>query len=149
MNANEPAYAASISRAVENLDRNTALALLATVSFGRVVFTQNALPAIRPVNHLLDDGQVIIRTRLSAAVTHVTGEVVAYEVDELDAVRRLGWSVVVTGTARTVHDPERIARLELALQPWVDQPMNILIAIDTDLVTGVRFVDTAADEHFL
>ncbi|WP_350275708.1 pyridoxamine 5'-phosphate oxidase family protein [Kribbella sp. HUAS MG21] len=145
MNTNEKAHALSISRRVENLDRATALALLTTVGFGRVVFTQNALPAVRPVNHLLDDGQVIIRTRLSAAVTRVAGEVVAYEADDLDAVRRLGWSVVVTGTARTVDDPVRIARLEQALLPWVDQPMNTVIAIDTDLVTGVRFVDTSAD----
>jgi nitroimidazol reductase NimA-like FMN-containing flavoprotein (pyridoxamine 5'-phosphate oxidase superfamily) len=140
MNVNEPAYATANSRRLEKLDTATALALLGSAGFGRVVFTQNALPAIRPVNHLLDDGQIIIRTRLSAAVSHATGTVVAYEADDLDPVRRLGWSVVVTGTARTVDDPARIARLEQALHPWVDQPMNTVIAIDTQLVTGYRFV---------
>ncbi|NIK59119.1 pyridoxamine 5'-phosphate oxidase family protein [Kribbella shirazensis] len=145
MNANEPAYATAIARRLENLDRDTALALLATAGFGRVVFTQHALPAIRPVNHLVDNGQVIIRTRLSAAVSRAAGEVVAYEADDLDAVRRLGWSVVVTGTARTVDDPDRVARLERTLHPWVDQPMNTIIAIDTELVTGVRFVGTTPD----
>lgn len=145
MNVNEPAYATAKARRLEKLDTATALALLGGAGFGRVVFTQNALPAIRPVNHLLDGGQIVIRTRLSATVTHATGTVVAYEADDLDPVRHLGWSVVVTGTARTVDDPARIARLEQALHPWVDHPMDTVIAIDTQLVTGFRFVDTTAD----
>lgn len=143
MNTDNTAPGPTISRRLESLDATTALALLAGVGFGRVVFTRNALPSIRPVNHCLDDGQIIIRTRLSAAVTRATGEVVAYEADDLDPARRLGWSVVVTGTARTVDDPRRIARLEQVLHPWVDQPMNLVIAIDAQLVTGYRFVDDA------
>jgi hypothetical protein len=50
------------------LDPVEAMRLLASVSYGRVVFTQEALPAIGPVNHLLDDGRVIIRTRLTASI---------------------------------------------------------------------------------
>lgn len=141
MTADHSAPRATISRRLESLDAATSLALLAGVDFGRVVFTRDALPAVRPVNHCLDEGQIIVRTRLSAAVTRATGEVVAYEADDLDPVRRLGWSVVVTGTARTVDDPERIARLEQVLHPWVDQPMNLVIAIDAQLVTGYRFVE--------
>jgi len=58
--------------------------LLASVDYGRVVFTLNTLPAVRPVNHLVDDGQIIIRTRLSTAISTVVraaepGVVVAYE----------------------------------------------------------------------
>jgi hypothetical protein len=30
------------------------------VSLGRVVFTMHAMPAIRPVNHMIDDGKVVI-----------------------------------------------------------------------------------------
>jgi hypothetical protein len=45
----------------QELDRGEAMRLLASV-YGRVVFTQNALPAIRPMNHLVDEGRVIIRT---------------------------------------------------------------------------------------
>ncbi|HEY3513900.1 pyridoxamine 5'-phosphate oxidase family protein [Kribbella sp. NPDC051137] len=141
MTADHSAPRATIARRLESLDAATSLALLAGVDFGRVVFTRDALPAVRPVNHCLDEGQIIVRTRLSAAVTRATGEVVAYEADDLDPVRRLGWSVVVTGTARTVDDPERIARLEQVLHPWVDQPMNLVIAIDAQLVTGYRFVE--------
>ena len=56
----------------------------------------------------MDAGRVIIRSRLTAAVTRAVAEeipvVVAYEADQLDPVRRLGWSVVVTGYASAVTD---------------------------------------------
>ncbi len=120
--------------------------LLAGIDHGRVVFTRNALPAIRPVNHLIDDGQVIVRTRLTATVSTVvrpypsTEVVVAYEADQLDAVDRTGWSVVVTGLATTVTDPARIARYEQLLHPWVNLAMDSVIAINPQIVTGVRIV---------
>ncbi|MFY1659227.1 pyridoxamine 5'-phosphate oxidase family protein [Micromonospora sp. WMMD1274] len=56
-------------RILQELSRHEALRLLAGVAMGRVVFTQRALPAIRPVNHLLDQGGVIIRTNLASSVT--------------------------------------------------------------------------------
>src|SRR6188472_2145262 len=92
----------------QSVDRGEAMRLLASVEFGRVVFTLNALPAVRPVNHLVDNGRIIIRTRLGAAVattvrsTQPGAVVVAYEADHFDPGPRTGWSVVVTGRAQTV-----------------------------------------------
>ena len=40
-------------RALEQLNRSEALKLLGSVSLGRLVFTHQALPAVRPVNHLV------------------------------------------------------------------------------------------------
>ena len=42
--------------------------LLASVPIGRVVFTHRAMPAIRPVNHLVEGRTIIIRTHLGAAI---------------------------------------------------------------------------------
>ncbi|MEV5834868.1 pyridoxamine 5'-phosphate oxidase family protein [Nocardia sp. NPDC052112] len=134
---------------IVELDRATALDLLATVPIGRVVFSHNALPAIRPVNHLVDaDGRIIVRTRLTAVLTSaVRGNsdvVVAYQADEIDPHRRTGWSVVVTGLARPVTDPVRIARYEPLLHPWVHQVMDTVIEIEPSIVSGIRLVDKAA-----
>ncbi|MGV9899629.1 pyridoxamine 5'-phosphate oxidase family protein, partial [Streptomyces tendae] len=52
-------------RSIE-LGAEEALALLGSVSLGRVVFTRQALPTIRPVNHVLDDGDIVIRTHEGA-----------------------------------------------------------------------------------
>jgi hypothetical protein len=44
------------------LTRAESLRLLGTVPFGRIVFTRQAMPAIRPVNRILDHGALIVRT---------------------------------------------------------------------------------------
>ncbi|WP_109522667.1 MULTISPECIES: pyridoxamine 5'-phosphate oxidase family protein [Nocardia] len=139
-------------RALQRLDRAEALRLLAGTPVGRVVFTRHALPAIRPVNHLVEtDGSIIVRTRLAASLTTAvrgnSGVVVAYEADEIDPVRRVGWSVVVTGIARPVTEPDRVARYERLLRPWVDKVVDTVIAIDPTIVSGIRLVDkTEMDE---
>ncbi|MFP3989749.1 pyridoxamine 5'-phosphate oxidase family protein [Streptomyces sp. E11-3] len=133
------------------LDRAEALRLLGSVSLGRVVFTQHALPTIRPVNHVLDDGDVIIRTHEGAALTSYTqttgppGVVVAYEADTIDPDTHLGWTVVATGYARLVTDPQELARYQRMLQPWVKQTMDYAVRIHPDLVTGIRLTDTDTD----
>lgn len=129
-------------RTLVELDRDESLALLASVPYGRVVFTQNALPAIRPVNHLVDNGRVVIRTRLTAKLGQAArdAQVVAYQADQLDPQERTGWSVVVTGYARTLNDPAEVARLSAALRPWADMTMDTVVVIEPELVTGYRLV---------
>ncbi|WP_166348646.1 pyridoxamine 5'-phosphate oxidase family protein [Phytoactinopolyspora limicola] len=127
------------------LGRAEALQLLSQSALGRVVFTIDALPAIRPVNHLIDGGDVVIRTHLGSAITSMlgssqTGVVVAYEADDIDPDSHLGWSVVVTGLARPVEDGADVARYEQRLRPWITQHMDQVIRIVPDMVAGYRLV---------
>lgn len=132
-----------------SLSSRQALNLLASASFGRIVFTQDALPAVRPVNHLLDNGRIIVRTRLSSGLGTATRSscaadvVVAYEADNLDERRRCGWSVVVTGLAAVITDADLIARYETLLQPWANLPMDTVLAITPQIITGIRIDDVA------
>jgi nitroimidazol reductase NimA-like FMN-containing flavoprotein (pyridoxamine 5'-phosphate oxidase superfamily) len=127
----------------QRLDPDEAIRLLASVEFGRVVFTVNALPAIRPVNHLLDDGRIIIRTRLTSAISSrarsADGIVVAYEADSIDPQTRTGWSVVVTGRAYTLTDPDQVSRYEQLLHPWVNHASTV-VAIEPGIITGFRII---------
>jgi nitroimidazol reductase NimA-like FMN-containing flavoprotein (pyridoxamine 5'-phosphate oxidase superfamily) len=118
------------------------LALLSSVPFGRVVYTHRALPAIRPVNHIVDGGRIIIRSSLGSGITGAAGDgiVVAFEADAIDPDTRTGWSVVVTGLARLVEDPAEVARYEQLLAPWVDGRMDCVVSIPADLVTGYQLV---------
>ena len=68
------------------------------------------------------------------------GLVVAYEADDIDPVEHVGWTVIVTGLARTVKDADEIARYELLLRPWVNREMNQIIRIQPELITGFRLV---------
>jgi nitroimidazol reductase NimA-like FMN-containing flavoprotein (pyridoxamine 5'-phosphate oxidase superfamily) len=124
--------------------------LLASASIGRVVFTHHAMPAIRPVNHLIDGRKIIIRTHLGAAIASrateqsadshgkTCGSVVCYEADELDPVRHTGWSVIATGLARLVADPADIARYATAVEPWIAGDMNQVVAIEPQIISGIR-----------
>ena len=89
---------------LESLDQRECHSLLATHSMGRVAFTQHALPAIRPVNYTLQGTHIVLRTRADGLAAQLDGQVVAFEIDDVDADTESGWSVVVTGTARVVRE---------------------------------------------
>jgi hypothetical protein len=128
-------------RRLEALPREESLRLLGSTSLGRVVFTHLALPAIRPVNHIVEDEKIIIRTHLGSAIVSAvdgTGTVVAYEADIIDPADHLGWSVIVVGMASRLTDPIEIARYQQVLQPWLSGTMDDVIVITTDMVDGFR-----------
>lgn len=136
-------------RRLEQLSRAAALRLLGSVAIGRLVFTHQALPAIRPVNHLVEAESIIVRATSGAAITAAAGNrgvVVAYEADSIDSESRLGWSVIVVGTARLLTDDAASARYRARLRPWVTGIVDDVIMISADLVTGYRMVaDPAVD----
>jgi uncharacterized protein len=74
--------------------------LLTRHHFGRFGFVDavGVLPSIVPVNYLLDNDRIVIRTdagsKLAAALR---GAPVAFEVDGVDQDHQVGWSVVVRG----------------------------------------------------
>ena len=62
--------------------------LLGSVSLGRVVFTMKAMPAIRPVNHLIDDEAIIVRSHLGRRSRGMPRPVTA----RLSATRPTTWT---------------------------------------------------------
>lgn len=85
-----------VPRRMIPLGRDEALALLGAVCLGRIVFTRHALPAVRPVSHLLDNGTIVLRTHPDAALAALARRlpmhevVVAYEADAIDTTAHLG-----------------------------------------------------------
>jgi hypothetical protein len=146
----------SSPRKLSAIAHSEALSLLAGVSFGRVVFTENAMPAVRPASHLVEAGVIIARSHDGSAVLSAGGEripgpdpftgseretVVAYQADDIDIGQRLGWSVVVTGPATPLLDPAEIERYGNLLPPWADAREGQLIRIHPGITTGYRFID--------
>jgi nitroimidazol reductase NimA-like FMN-containing flavoprotein (pyridoxamine 5'-phosphate oxidase superfamily) len=127
---------------LHTLDRAECLELLRTVTVGRIAFTERGLPAIQPVNFTVNGSNVIIRTssggKLAAAVT---GAMVAFEADEVDAATRSGWSVVVLGHASLIHDIDQLVALSGPdSHPWVPGRTNYVIRIKSERITGRRIV---------
>jgi hypothetical protein len=123
-----------------HLDRPESLRLLATEQVGRLIFTVNALPAVRLMNFAVADGLILLRTAADTTVARkVDDAIVAFEADDLDAATSSGWSVVVTGRATRVTDPELIARYrKVPLVPWALGERDQFVAITIGVVEGRR-----------
>ncbi|MFI1460518.1 pyridoxamine 5'-phosphate oxidase family protein [Nocardia carnea] len=125
------------------IERAEALRLLAAAPFGRIVFTHDALPAVRPVAHVIGaDGAIIICTRPAAGL--VPGLVLAYQVDDIDPVQWTGWSVLVIGAAHTVAADELTEEYARRLGPWDDPATGAVIGIEPTLVSGTRVIAEVA-----
>ncbi|GAU69813.1 hypothetical protein SSP35_14_01470 [Streptomyces sp. NBRC 110611] len=106
---------------------------------GRIVFTDDALPAVLPVNFSLDrDHSVVLRTSTVSRMAHaVDGAVVAFQADSFDEAAHTGWSVIVTGRATLVTDPrEREELRAVGLRSWMAVPEEAFVRISPELVTG-------------
>jgi nitroimidazol reductase NimA-like FMN-containing flavoprotein (pyridoxamine 5'-phosphate oxidase superfamily) len=132
---------------LEVLTESECFSLLETAPIGRVVYSDRALPVIVPVNFVLDGADVVLRTgRRSRLATHAAGHVIAFEVDEIDAVSRSGWSVVLTGYLQLVENPAAVERLErLGLRSWAPSAHDRYLRLRPDLVTGRRIPAAGAE----
>ena len=122
------------------LSREQCLALVASVPVGRVVYTDQALPAVMPMNFVLDGDEVVIHTASdSTLAAAVRNAVVAFQADDFDPDATTGWSITITGHARLVEDTEEVARLtRLSLRPWFPAVNGQFIRIPARYVAGHR-----------
>lgn len=127
---------------LEVLDRAESLRLLATARLGRIAITTEALPTVLPVAFRCDGRQILVRTGAGSKLEAATDNaVVAFEVDELQPGSRSGWSVVVTGVARELTEPDELAAAQrLPLDRWIEGVDGRIVAISLDLVSGRRLV---------
>jgi len=127
---------------LEDLSVDECLALLRRRVVGRVGTTIGALPAVLPVNYAMIGRDIVFRsapgTKLTAAVLNTP---VAFEVDDLDEVGRVGWSVMVVGRATEVVDPVDLETVGgLPLEPWAPGGRDHIVRVRTEYVTGRRIV---------
>jgi hypothetical protein len=104
---------------------------------GRVVLVSARGPVAHPVNFAYFDDGVVISTDVVQADLLEGQGMVGFEVDEIDAGSNEGWSVLVTGPARRVDDPDEIVTLAaLRLQCWAGGARRALVIISPMEITG-------------
>jgi uncharacterized protein len=124
--------------ALKQLTRDECLQLMASASVGRIIYTRQALPAVELVNFAMYNGDIIIRTARSGKLAAATrGAVVAFEADNVDADRHVGWSVTIVGQSQEVTDPDEIGRLEqMGLSSWAPGDRDHFIRISPGILSG-------------
>jgi len=128
-------------RAIESLERDTSLALLATASIGRVGWvTPDGHAMIMPVNFVLDGETIVFSTGEGDKLDAVhEGRVLTFEVDAVEPAFQAGWSVLVIGAAEMITSPAQIQRIEeLHLAPWAPLRDRVFIRLSADEITGRR-----------
>ena len=114
--------------------------LLPTVAFGRIAFTEAAMPSIQPAAFAINGEDVVIPTGLGSKMAAGSrGAVVAFEVDDYDLVERTGWNVTVIGPSRLISVPTQVAALDaLGVLPWAPAMTHCYIALRMAVVRGRR-----------
>ncbi len=133
-------------RAEASIEHSVCLALLEDAKIGRVAVSIGAVPAVFPVHYAMLEGHVVFRTAEATGLhSAARNAVVAFEVDDVDALWHRGWSVLVVGTADEITDGARRARAEeLLLPPHLPTSQEHVMAICPELVSGRRVARTAA-----
>lgn len=110
---------------------------LAGGGVGRLVFLTAGVPLALPVNFRYLDGDIVFRTRAGGALAAAAGTIVSFEVDRIDEAMSEGWSVLVSGHAHLVDDPDELEQIAaLGIEPWPGGHRQTVIRIETAQVSG-------------
>ena len=131
-------------RVIEELDRDESLRLISAGGIGRIAYTSRFGPTVLPVNYTFYDGAIIFRTAENGALdqdlrTGIEGAdyEVAFEIDDIDLVKQLGWSVLIQGPAHHVTPAERDATLK-GVEAWAPGERELFVRIVPSRITGRR-----------
>lgn len=124
------------------LDRSEVFELLTSKKVGRLGFLGPDGPQILPLNYVVVDEHVIVRTVAYGAVARsALDQRVAFEVDDVDDFLQDGWSVLVVGPAQLLSDAQlEQLRLGPAPQPWAEGPRSMFISVGCQQVSGRRLI---------
>ena len=139
-NSNDPEHVAiDVTTKMGILDEATCVGLLESTPIGRIGFSTDGELLVLPVNFKWYENSIVFRTldgqKLAAAADN---QRVCFEVDDWDATRRTGWSVVVQGVAREVTNWAEGARLDqIGLVPWARAEWRpIWVRIEPTAISG-------------
>ena len=110
---------------------------LAGGGVGRLVFLATGVPLALPVNFRYLDGDIVFRTRAGGALAAAAGTIVSFEVDQIDEAMSEGWSVLASGHAHLVDNPDELEQIAaLGIEPWPGGRRETVIRIQTGQLSG-------------
>jgi transcriptional regulator with XRE-family HTH domain len=118
---------------------------LANGGIGRFLFAATRGPVAVPVNFAMLGDDVVFRTDDRTAAAGAIGQhKVSFDVDHIDEALSEGWSVLVSGTASILTNPDDLrAAAGLGIQPWAGGDRGTYIRLVATEVTGRRIRNRA------
>ena len=117
--------------------------LLRSRSIGRFAANRaDAAPLVVPVNYLVAaDLTIVFRSAAGTKVDVATQGIVAIQIDEIDPLHHVGWSVMVEGLARRLHEDAD----DVVVDTWAPGHKPYVIRVTPTRVTGRRIRLEQAD----
>lgn len=125
----------------ENLTEAECWTLLAGQETGRVAYSENGRVLVFPVNYVVHGRAVYFRTAQDGVLGGgLDYRNASFQIDDHDAQRMDGWSVLVSGKAEAVVDSELLTALwgRRMAEPWGGGRREVFIGIEPSIVTGRR-----------
>jgi len=126
-------------RGLRVLAMDECLERLRSAPMGRLAFVHQGSPVVLPVNHGIDDLDVVFRTTWGSKLEAAgQSDQVAFEIDGIDESREVGWSVLVRGTASVVYESSITERLDrLGVRSWAAGADEMFwVRVQSDEITG-------------
>ncbi len=129
-------------RGIEILDEQQCQLLLTSKDIGRIAFEVDGVPEIFPVNYVADRSTIVFRTAEGTKLQQAVMLRVAFEVDDWDPTRGVGWSVVIKGVAQEIATGIDLFAKALRSRPVVPLApgtREYWMAVYPSEITGRRF----------
>jgi nitroimidazol reductase NimA-like FMN-containing flavoprotein (pyridoxamine 5'-phosphate oxidase superfamily) len=122
-----------------DLSREDCAELLRAGVIGRVAVSTPTGPHIVPVNYVVVDDAIVVRTTpYSLLGSHGRNALLAFEVDGLDHEARHGWSVTVRGRAAPVSDADELEQVRALWgpRPWAAGSRSLVLRLPWTELSG-------------
>jgi len=125
---------------LREIEPSRCLQLLEAVTYGRLATVDAGEPVLVVVNHIVDGGDIYLRTRPEARLARLTeGGRLANAVFEVDSVfpgAQSGWSVMARGRLSREHGEKRSAALRERLVAWARGDRDVVLHLQVQQLTG-------------
>jgi nitroimidazol reductase NimA-like FMN-containing flavoprotein (pyridoxamine 5'-phosphate oxidase superfamily) len=126
---------------LEVLSPEECWSLLRGHGVGRVAFVVDDAPVVLPVNYRVVEmtGRTCIALRTRPGnVLDQAPIMVAFEIDDIDASRRQGWSVLVRGTLSHIDADVPTIRERFDSAPWIGADRDAWLIVEPFAISGRR-----------
>jgi nitroimidazol reductase NimA-like FMN-containing flavoprotein (pyridoxamine 5'-phosphate oxidase superfamily) len=125
---------------LEELSPSECVELLAACPVGRIGAVVDGAPLVLPVNYrwLPDERTpyLAIRTRPDNVIDRA-GPLVAFEIDGIDPIHRVGWSVLVRGRLHHLGHATLVSDV-IDPHPWLQADRDSWLLIEPESISGRR-----------
>ncbi len=131
---------AAAHAALETLSMGECRAYLAPGGIGRFLYLADRGPVAVPVNYAMLGDDVVFRTDdRTATAGAISQPRVSFDVDHIDDALSEGWSVLLSGRASILTQPDDLrAAADLGLDPWPGGDRETYVRLTAEEITGRR-----------